>query len=126
MASPDLGTGAKLKQWADFVGVPSCDDDHTGTAIVDDFLEECSYCRIGESLLPIETEWRESSIIVEQKRGNRRLCYRVHELLDFDWIDRAAKPHIPHPQAAELARGVSVLLSDESRRSSQSSPIRLP
>src|ERR1035441_2135433 len=126
MASPDLGTGVDRKQWDHFAGVPTCDDAHTGAAIDDDLLQERSHSRIGESLLAIEAEGRENTVIVEQKRANRRLCHRVHELLDFDWIDRAGQLHAPHPQAAVLARSFSLLSSDASRRSSQSSAMRLP
>ena len=71
------------------MGVSTCDDDHAGAAIGDDLLQERGHSRIGESLLAIEAEWRESTVIVEQKSGDRRLCHRVHELLDYDWIDRA-------------------------------------
>src|SRR5271157_1318307 len=91
MASPDLETGVNRKQRDYFVGVPTCDDDDTGAAIDDDLLQEFCHSRIGESLLAIEAEGCEGTVIVEQKRGNRRLCHRVHELLDFDWTDRAGQ-----------------------------------
>jgi hypothetical protein len=71
MASPDLGNGVNREQRAYFVGVPTCDHDHAGAAIGDDLLQECGHSRIGDSLLAIEAEWRESTVIVEQKRGDR-------------------------------------------------------
>src|SRR5208283_1461727 len=126
MASPDLETGVNRKQRDHFAGVPTCDNDHTGAATDDDLLQKAGHSRIGESLLAIEAEGRESTVIVEQKRGNRRLCHRVHELLDFDWIDGAGQPPAPHPQAAVLAPDFSLLSSDASRRRSQSSAMRLP
>src|SRR5271155_2698581 len=126
MASPDLGTGVNRKQRDHFASVPTCDDDHTGPAVGDDLLQQFGNSRKRESLLPIEAEGRESTVIIEQKRGNRRPCYCLHELLDFDWIDRTGQPHAPHPQAAVLALRFSLLSSDAFRRSSQSSAMRLP
>jgi hypothetical protein len=70
MASPDFET-VNPKQWEHFVGVPSCDDDHTGAAIGDYLLQEFGDSGIGACLLAIEAEWRESTVIVEQKRGLR-------------------------------------------------------
>src|ERR1700691_1953574 len=126
MASPDLETWVNRQQRDHFACAPTRDDDHAGAAIGDDLLQKRGHPRIGESLLPIEAEWREGTVIVEQKRGGRRLCHRFHELFDIDWFNRAGQPQAPHPQAAVLARSFSLLSSDASRRSSQSSAMRLP
>src|SRR5271165_1201796 len=121
METPDLGSGMNRKQREHFVGAPTGDDDHAGAAIGGDLLQKSGHSRIGNGLLAIEAEWRQDTVIVEQKRGDRRLCDRFHKLLDFDWIDRAGQPHAPYPQAAVLARSFSLLSSDaSSRRSSQS------
>src|SRR5580692_8472803 len=89
MSSPYLGTGANRQQRDYLVGDSTCDDEHTGAAIGDDLLQEFGHSRVRESLLAIEAEWRESIVIVEQKRGDRRPCHGVHELIENDWINRA-------------------------------------